>query len=63
MGFFGSTFADVERIEEVQENPLIPNFLVTLVVGFTSVPAWVNTLLGIQLMFTIYLIIATITGG
>lgn len=63
MGFFGQTFASEEAIQDAKENPLLPNFTIGLVLGFKSMPAWINAILSLQAIIAIYLLLVSITGG
>lgn len=62
MGFFGQTFADDVTVTEFEDSN-IPNFALGVVVGFSTLPIWVNAILSIQGAIAIYLLISTITGG
>lgn len=63
MSFFGQTFADNETIEETRSNPLVPNFALGIILGFSSLPSWINTILSLQGVLAIYLLIVSVTGA
>ncbi len=62
MGTFGSTFADDSQVQEYT-NIGVPNVAINIILGFGSMPSWLNTLFAIQGIVAIYLLVATVLGG
>lgn len=63
MGFHGATFNDNDYDTVERSNALIPNFEFDIISGFSNVPTWLNVIFVIQGIFTIYLLVVSITGG